>query len=193
MSATGIDTAWSPDFRTRLREELARRRGVNQRYSVRAFGEFLGVDHSTLSQVLRGIRPVPAGCVRKWASRLKLGREEIEVYAAAEAGDDLETLARRVRHTHWLAEAGALMTNPAHWQLLQLLHAPDWRPDLRWAAQRLNLHPDQVNEALSRLLRLGLLKIEGAGWLDLSGLEHPDAAHVVDVALARLRATMSAG
>ena len=81
MSATGIDTAWSPDFRTRLREELARRRGVNQRYSVRAFGEFLGVDHSTLSQVLRGIRPVPAGCVRKWASRLKLGREEIEVYA----------------------------------------------------------------------------------------------------------------
>jgi len=192
MTTAAHISARAPDFRARLREELARRRGVNRRYSVRAFGEFLGVDHSTLSQVLRGIRPVPQGCLRKWAARLKLGREEIELYAAAEGSDDFATLARRLRHMQWMAEAYSLMTNDAHWRLLQLLRAPDWRPDLRWAGQRLNLGNDQLNEALSRLLRLGLLKIDGSSWRDVSGLEDPDAAGVIDLALARLRATMSA-
>jgi transcriptional regulator with XRE-family HTH domain len=189
---TALLTAQVPDFRARLREELARRRAVNRRYSVRAFGVFLGVDHSTLSQVLRGIRPVPNGCLRQWASRLKLGREETELYAAAEGGDDFATLARRVRQMQWMAEANALMTNPAHWQLLQLLRAPDWQPDLRWAARRLELGIDPLNEALSRLLRLGLLEVDGNQWRDLSGLAEPDAANVVDLALARLRGTMSA-
>jgi transcriptional regulator with XRE-family HTH domain len=192
MSDTRDPTSMTPDFRTRLREKLSRRRRVNRRYSVRAFGAFLGVDHSTLSQVLRGIRPVPNTCLRQWARRLELGEEEIEFYAAAARGEDFESLARRVRHMQWLAEAGALMTNSAHWRLLQLLRAPDWRPDMRWAAQRLGVDVDQVNEALSRLLRLGLLKIDGDGWRDQSGLAAPDAANVVDVGLARLRGAMSA-
>ena len=181
----------TPDFRTRLRDELARRRVVNRRYSIRAFAELLGVDHSTLSQVLRDLRPVPAGCLRSWARRLKLGAEEIELYAAAEGADDFESLGRRVRHMQWMAEAAALMSNAAHWQLLQLLRAPDWRPDMRWAAKRLGIDADQLNEALSRLLRLGLLKIEDGRWRDISGLAEPDATRVVDFALARLRATMS--
>jgi transcriptional regulator with XRE-family HTH domain len=185
--------AQAPDFRARLREELARRRRVNRRYSIRAFGDFLGVDHSTLSQILRGARPVPAGSLRKWATRLQLGREEIELYAVAAAGDDFDTLARRVRHMQWMAEAHALMSNPAHWRLLQLLHEVDWSPDLRWAAQRLDMSIDQLNEALARLLRLGLLKIEGSAWHDLSGVAEPDAVQFVDVALARLRAMMSSG
>jgi transcriptional regulator with XRE-family HTH domain len=190
-SSPSVAAASRPDFRARLRDELARRRRVNRRYSVRAFGEFLGVDHSTLSQVLRGVRPVPAGCLRKWAARLKLGTEETEFYAAADGGDDFETLARRVRHMQWMSEAAALMANSAHWRLLQLLRAPDWRPDIRWAARRLETDVDQVNEALSRLLRLGLLRIEEGRWRDLSGLGEPDAGSLVEVALARLRGTMS--
>jgi transcriptional regulator with XRE-family HTH domain len=192
MSKARIATAAAPDFRARLREELARRRRVNRRYSVRAFAEFLDIDHSTLSQVLRGVRAVPQRCLRKWARRIGLGKEEIELYVAAERGDDFETLARRVRHMQWMMEAAALMTNPAHWQLLQLLREPDWQPDMRWAALRLGLDVDQLNEALSRLLRLGLLKIAGGEWRDRSGLATPDAARVVDLALARLRGQMSA-
>jgi transcriptional regulator with XRE-family HTH domain len=181
-----------PDFRTHLREEFARRRRVNHRYSIRAFGEFLGVDHSTLSQVLRGVRAVPGGCLRKWAVRLKLGREQTELYAAVEHGDDFESLARRLRHMQWMAEATALMTNPAHWRLLHLLKAPDWRPDMRWAAARLGADIDQLNEALSRLLRLGLLNIQGDEWRAQSGLADADATHVIEVGLARLRGAMSA-
>lgn len=192
MNTTNATDVATPDFRARLRDELARRRQVNRRYSVRAFADLLGVDHSTLSQVLRDIRPVPAGCLRAWAARLRLSEEEIELYAAAEGSDDFETLGRRVRHMQWMAEAGALMNNAAHWQLLQLLRSPDWRPDMRWAAGRLQIGTDQLNEALSRLLRLGLLKIDEGRWYDISGLDEPVATNVIGLALARLRATMSA-
>ena len=191
MSRNRSSAVLRPDFRARLRDELVRRRSVNKRYSMRAFGEFLGVDHSTLSQVLRGVRPVPAGCLRKWAARLKLSAEEIELYAAADCGNDFETLAKLAHHMQWMAEASALMTKSAHWQLLQLLRAPDWRPDMRWAAQRLDIEVDELNEALSRLLRLGLLSIDGE-WRDLSGLEEPSADRIVALALGRLRGAMSA-
>jgi hypothetical protein len=63
---------------------------------------------------------------------------------------------------------------------------------MRWAAGRLGLHVDQLNEALSRLLRLGMLTIAGNQWCDRSGLATPDAAKVVDLGLARLRGAMSA-
>ena len=191
MSSKPSSALLHPDFRARLRDELARRRRVNRRYSVRAFGEFLGVDHSTLSQVLRGVRAGPVGCRRNWAARLKLSAEETELYAAAECGNDFETLVKLVHHMQWMAEASALMTRSAHWRLLQLLRAPDWRPDMRWAARRLDIEVDELNEALSRLLRLGLLSIDGE-WRDLSGLEDPSAERIVELALARLRGAMSA-
>jgi len=52
MNITDAADVATPDFRARLRDELARRRQVNRRYSVRAFADLLAVDHSTLSQVL---------------------------------------------------------------------------------------------------------------------------------------------
>lgn len=191
MSTANVDSIAIPDFRARLREELARRRKVNRRYSLRAFADLLGVDHSTLSQVLRNMRPVPAGCARDWARRLKLSGELGELYAAAEDGDDFEALGRRMRHMQWMAEAAAVTNNAAHWRLLQLLRAPDWRPDMRWAAQRLDIDADQLSDALLRLLRLGLLTMHGREWRDTSGLESPVAENVVDLALARLRHGMS--
>jgi transcriptional regulator with XRE-family HTH domain len=43
-------------FRTVLQTERERRRAVNPRYSLRSFARDLSVDHSTLSQILRGKR-----------------------------------------------------------------------------------------------------------------------------------------
>jgi hypothetical protein len=182
----------APDFRHRLREELARRRGVNRRYSVRAFAEFLGADHSTLSQILRNRRPVPAACLREWAARLRLGTEETELYQAAIEGEDFAAFERRRHHMSWMAEAAALLSRPAHWQLLQLLRAPDWRPDMRWAAARLGTDVDELNDVLARLLRLGLLEAGADGsWHDRSGLEELDAQCLLECALGRLRSSMS--
>jgi transcriptional regulator with XRE-family HTH domain len=57
-------------FRRLLAGELARRAAANQRYSVRAFARQLGVDHATLSQWLRGRRPITPRTVARLAPRL---------------------------------------------------------------------------------------------------------------------------
>ena len=46
----------SGSFRQRLQEELAARCARNARYSLRAFATFLGIDHASLSQLMRGKR-----------------------------------------------------------------------------------------------------------------------------------------
>lgn len=57
-------------FRSLLARELARRSARNQRYSLRAFARHLRVDHATLSQWLRGRRPITPRTVALLAPRL---------------------------------------------------------------------------------------------------------------------------
>jgi transcriptional regulator with XRE-family HTH domain len=186
--------AHQPDFRARLRDELARRRLVNRRYSVRAFAEFLGVDHSTLAQILKHRRAVPPQRLADWCARLGVGAQEAALYAAAAQTDDRDDLARRVQRMHWLAEAGAVLARPAHWRLLQLMREPDWRPDTRWAARRIGTGVDDVNDALSRLLRLGMVSTDAhRTWRDATQLAEPSEQAVKECALARMRAEWSAG
>ncbi len=101
-------------FRGRLEHEFAARSAKNARYSLRAFAAFLGTDHSTLSQILKGTRPVPISQLRAWAKKLRLSREEIAVFDAAEDVASIEDAAREAQLRHWTAEAMAIVTERVH-------------------------------------------------------------------------------
>ncbi len=55
-----------------IRESLSARQRTNSAYSLRAFGRDLGVEPSTLSQVLNGKRPLPLKDCDSVATKLKL-------------------------------------------------------------------------------------------------------------------------
>jgi hypothetical protein len=59
-------------FRTVLHAERERRQAVHARYSLRSFARVRAVDHSTLSQILRGKRRLSARKVRVLGRRLRL-------------------------------------------------------------------------------------------------------------------------
>jgi transcriptional regulator with XRE-family HTH domain len=178
----------APNFRERLRQELESRRSKNPRYSLRALATFLGTDHSTLSQVLRGTRPVPARRIRSWAKKLGCGREETTVYIAAEHVPDAQTAERHQQLRQWTAEALSVVSDPVHWRILRLSRAADFQADCRWIAEETDSTVDQVNLALSRLLRLGLLEMSAAGkWKDLTGLRRLTEPEFRKLALARVR------
>jgi transcriptional regulator with XRE-family HTH domain len=159
-------------FREKLEAEFAARRAKNARYSLRAFAAFLGADHSSLAQILRGSRPIPAARIRGWARKLGLAPEEAAVYIAAEHVDSDSGSARAQQLRHWTAEALAVMSEAVHFQILQLTREPGFRPDTRWIAERARVSSDEVNIGLARLLRLGLLEMNSAGeWRDMTALE----------------------
>ena len=122
------------NLRAALRTEFSARRQRNARYSLRAFARFLGVDHATLSQILRGRRSLSPRMATRLGRRLGLAPALV-------------------------AEARQQQTAEA---VLRLTRSPAFQPNSRWIATRTGLPLDAVNSALDRLLRHGDLVMESA-------------------------------
>lgn len=175
-------------FRERLQREFNQRREKNSRYSLRAFAAFLATDHSTLSQILRGTRPVPVRQIRAWARKLEMPIEEAAVYVAAEHAPDPALADRDDQMRHWTAEATEIVANRTHFEILRLSRTRGFRADSRWIATKIGVDVDAVNLALSRLLRLRLLEAGVAGkWTDTTGLADLTEKEFRKLALARVR------
>ena len=156
-----------PRFADFLRAEVARRCARNPRYSLRAFARALGLDHSTLSKLMRGRRPLTARPIARLGARLGLGGDAVAAFVAAErAGESWAE-----RETRQLTrETATLIEEWQHFAILELTRLEDFRPDVRWIARVLGLTPDEVNVAVQRLLRLGLLVMRERGrWEDAAG------------------------
>ena len=158
------------EFQQRLEQELRDRRLKNPRYSLRAFASFLETDHSTLSQILRNKRPIPIAQLRQWAKKLSMTSEETAAFIAAEHLPDSATLKRQQQLRHWTAEALAVIGDRSHWEIIRLAGTRGFKASSRAVAIELGAGVDQVNVALSRLLRLGLLEMApGNKWKPLLG------------------------
>ena len=119
-------------FRGLLQAEFDRRRSANRRYSLRAFARSLAVDHSVLSQTLRGKRRITARSVRHLGSKLTLDAPAVAEHCAAE-------------------NEGAI---------LDVIGRSNFRADSRWLSTMSGVPLDQVNVTLQRLLRKGLLSMQ---------------------------------
>jgi transcriptional regulator with XRE-family HTH domain len=107
-----------------LGAELARRRGRNPRYSLRAFARALGTHHSTLSQILQRRRRLTTRAINQLGTRLGLSEEVM-----AEARREERCAA-----------------------ILRLTRDPRFRADSRWIATMAGIPLDDVNVALHWLL-----------------------------------------
>ncbi|HEU4521456.1 MAG TPA: helix-turn-helix transcriptional regulator, partial [Thermoanaerobaculia bacterium] len=114
-----------------LQCEFNRRRAGNRRYTLRAFARFLGVDHSSLSQILRGTRRAGMKTLATIGRRLGLEPQQLASCRAVETD-------RAVAHA---------------------IRRPDFRPSSRWLAVRAGISVDEVNVSLQRLLRRGVLRM----------------------------------
>jgi transcriptional regulator with XRE-family HTH domain len=84
-------------FRQFLQEELASRCVRNPRYSLRAFARYLRLDHSTLSQLLRGRRRFTARTVERIGTRLSLAPAVITQFVELERTPPESWAARELR------------------------------------------------------------------------------------------------
>ena len=174
-------------FSERLQIEFDARKAKNPRYSLRAFAASIGAEHSTVSQILRGTRPVPTATIRAWALKLGMLPEEAAIYVAASHAATPEGSRRAQQLLHWTAEALAVMNEPVHFAILQITRDPDFKPDVRWISRQTGASIDQVNTALTRLLRLQLLEMASGQWKDLTGFKELTERKVRKLALERVR------
>ncbi len=168
MKTTAIGDNTSSGFREFLQHELARRCADNPQYSLRAFAKSMRIDHSTLSQILRGKRRLTTETIRALSHELGITNADVDSFVAYEqrvGGDD--GWERHVRQLQ--EEAMEVISQWHHFAILELIRLESFRPDCRWIARVLDITVDEVNMALTRLLHLGLLEmVDQKTWLDLS-------------------------
>ena len=197
IEPTGVVTnpraliASAPDmkeFLERLTREFEARQANNKRYSLRAFAAFLNTDHSTLSQILHGTRGIPNAQLRQWGRKLGMSPEEVAVYVAAQHVPSAQVIDRQEQLRHWTAEGLAIVTDPCHWQIVELTRKRGFQGDCRVIAEQVGASVDRMNVVLARLLRLRLLEIRPGGrWKNLLGPEGCTPAGFRKLALIRIR------
>jgi len=99
--------------------------------------------------------------------RLGLRPEEVETFVAREGQAGETAISREIRFL--TMETVALLSDGSHRAILEMTSMEGFVPDTRWIARALDLTIDEVNMALSRLTRLGLLEMVAADrWIDRS-------------------------
>jgi transcriptional regulator with XRE-family HTH domain len=165
---TGTTATTETSFRLFLQSELARRCARNAQYSLRAFAMHLGVDHSTLSQWLRGRRPISARSIETIGATLGLPHETIGRYVD-HAGRDPDGAAPPALDA-LAGETVDLVAEWYHFAILELTRIESFQADSRWIARVLDISVDEVNVALQRLIRLDLLEMSASDrWTDTTG------------------------
>ena len=136
---------------------------------------------------MRGKRPLTERMIERLGSRLKLDRSTIEAFVAYEKllGRPAANTMSQVRQlTH---DTVSLVSDLQHNAILELVRLQEFQPDSRWIARVLGLSVDEVNVALSRLVRLGMLEMTDRNrWTVRTGYASPGIEHLAYVAVQRL-------
>ncbi len=159
----------SLDFKNRLRQELVDRCKRNSSYSLRAFATHLELDPSTLSKILKGKRVIGKKSILQLGIRIGLTNEEIGAYLNG-AGNDAEDSIEQLNFQQLKLDRFAVISDWYHFAILELMLVDEFRPDNLWIARALGIKPLEVDGAVDRLVRVGLLgKTIDGDWEDLSG------------------------
>jgi hypothetical protein len=105
--------------------------------------------------------------IKTLGERLGLRPEEIEAFVSRERQAGETVVSREIRFL--TMETVALLSDSSHRAILEMTSMEGFVPDSRWIARALDLTVDEINVALSRLTRLGLLEMVAADhWIDRS-------------------------
>jgi len=171
------------EFLIFLQDELAKRCRQNRRYSLRAFARSLGIDHSRLSKILRGKRPVSQELIMEVAARLDMSIEKLYGFISKtrQRNDPDYLLVSKDAHE--------LLEDPVNYRLLESMKLKSFNTDPNWLSKHLKVSKPVIYSTIERLQRIGLLKIHEDGtWTDLSKGFASDIVSEAETSVVRRRA-----
>lgn len=165
------------DYRSLLKQELLKRKRRNPLYSMRSFARDLQVTYSRLNEALNRKKGMSAATALKICERLGLSKAERELFIASIESQHARSRVAREQSKEALAslqkkelrllnrDSFELIANWSHYAVLECLALEGCDGTPTWIARRLGLEKLEVDEAIHRLCRLGLLTAEADGSL----------------------------
>lgn len=152
------------EFRLWLQSELTRRCQRNPNYSLRAFASLLGMDASSVSQILSGKRKVSTKVVNHIC-------QVLDCNPAAKAHFLKHLTSTRTKRnplqdqsqTEYellAADAFSFISEWYHYGILELVNVDGFQSKNSWIARSLGITSAEAQIAIERMTRLGLLRLE---------------------------------
>lgn len=162
------------DFRQILHKELTHRCEQNPRYSLRAFARDLNISASRLSEILNQKQGLSSGAALKIAKILGFDDREsqhfCDLVSAKHARSPKEREEAKLRllkqdfekerdeRFHLQLDAFKIISDWYHLGILELMKCKGFRHESKWISRRLGVPLIQIELALDRLVRVGLLQ-----------------------------------
>ncbi len=144
-------------FKNFLENEFLLRCKKNPHYSLRAYANYLEIDHSTLSQMIRGKRKITVKMQQKLGFKLGLTPSDLKKFDPKSNYSEVDLDTFEVT-SEWY-----------YFAIMELLYTKSFYPDTLWVAQKLGLKESLVENALNRLVKIGFIEItEDGNWIDIS-------------------------
>ena len=157
----------NPRFRQFLQNELLARLKNNPMFSLRAFSKVLGLESSSLSQILRGKRTLTDKMCLRIGEKLAISPADIHYLMGKSERPEEKSF---IGFIEIETEKFKVITDWYHYAILELIHLPHFQGEAGWISKVLDLSIHQTNDALRRLMRLGFLEITNDGkWRDKLG------------------------
>ncbi|MEE3079544.1 MAG: TIGR02147 family protein [Bdellovibrionota bacterium] len=147
-----------------LNSEFEKRKKKNSLFSLRAFARNLDVSPAQLSQVLSGKRKLTQAMANKIAHGLSLSPFEKESFFELLNPDSAKQKKNRLHDKNRRKledDEFKLICDWEHFAILSLSEIKNNQWDSRWIARRLNIPIKKAADARDRLLRLGLVEVDG--------------------------------
>ena len=142
-----------------LQNVFIQRCRTNERYSLRAFAKSLSIPPSSLSEIMNEKRPITKRLSLKLGKALNMSSEHLEAFNTKDERTETEC--------HQFAlDSFYIISEWYHYGLLQLLRTKDFENDSTWIAARLGVTPLQIEVAVERLKRIGIIKENEKGELE---------------------------
>ncbi len=154
-------------FLTKIKEELTRKQRVNPHYSLRAYARDLCVHPSTLSQVLKGNRPLPLKDSANVVNGLKLGPKDKTLFMESlyKQKISLDKIAISPQEDRYILDETCYkaIAEWEHFAVLELYELQDFLPTVDGVARKLKITPMRAEVVINNLLTCGLLKVNNEG------------------------------
>ncbi|UYL09046.1 TIGR02147 family protein [Bdellovibrio sp. SKB1291214] len=137
-------------------EEL---RKTNRRISLRMVAYKIGITPGRLSELIRGKRPLSEFYFEKISTGLGLNQDERQQLRSY-----ISVTSRRFNSDRVLGvKSGHLMGGWEEYAILNLLRISNGNDDVKWIGERLGLTPEAVEQAITNLERMELVRHEERG------------------------------
>jgi len=173
-----MKTANSNRYRELLQNEFRRRQTSNPSYSLRSFARDLGVTPGFVSGLFTGKRNLSVE--RSFEISKRLGYDEAQASElvklirhekARESTPDIidqqsgaQDGALADGYVTLNLDAFQIVADWYHYAILELSRCEDFKPTPEWISARLNIATEDAENAVARLLRLGLLTKTKSGY-----------------------------